>query len=310
MNCPHCNSKLEKSCYEGITTDVCNSCGGTWLDYGELGTIIDRRQETFSEEERISTFQTLGVDVSKVANCPKCGQQMEKLNYAINTGIILDRCPQKDGLWFDKGELEKIQMVMEEHDNSLGTLEEGHKRDILLGTKECPRCQKTLIELDYEGIKVDACKVCGGIWCDNDELYQIVKLREKKFQEADFPKITAKPEEAKVSTTAELIDCLPCSICGHLMERINYDYTSGVIIDRCRKNHGIWLDKDELEKVQVFVERGEGKTDENLAKYVYRLQEIRQEIERKEEEAIRSIKVSRLPLINRFIQALARRGIF
>ncbi|MEW6608013.1 MAG: zf-TFIIB domain-containing protein, partial [bacterium] len=292
--------------------DSCNNCGGNWLDYGELSPIIDRRQTPFSEEERITTFQSIGVDAGKgkIHNCPKCGSQMQKFNYAINTGVILDRCPQKDGLWFNQGELEKIQIVMEEHDNSLERIEQTHEKDVLLGTKDCPRCHKQLMEIDYEGIKTDLCKICGGIWCDSDELYQILKIREKKFTQEHFPEITANKEDAKISRSHELVDTLSCPICGHLMERVNYSYTSGVIIDHCRKNHGIWLDKDELEKLQVFVERGEGKEDEYLTNYIHKLQEIETEAMIKEEEAIKSIKVSRLPIINRFIQALARKGIF
>ncbi|MBK8393697.1 MAG: zf-TFIIB domain-containing protein [Leptospiraceae bacterium] len=41
------------------------------------------------------------------------------------------------------------------------------------------------------------------------------------------------------------------------MQHINYQYSSGIMIDRCNLNHGVWLDKDELEKIQVFVERWE-----------------------------------------------------
>ncbi|MEW6095715.1 MAG: zf-TFIIB domain-containing protein [bacterium] len=312
MKCPDCNSQLQEKEYEGFLIDVCNECGGSWLDYGELSPIIDIRQKRFSEEERITTFQELGVDVSKgkLHNCPKCGKQMQKFNYAINTGIILDRCPDKDGLWFDKGELEKIQIVMEEHDNSIGRMGVVANKDVLLGVKECPRCHKELREINYEGVKVDICYTCGGKWCDNDELYQIIKLREKKFADLDFEEVTAKREDAKFSIASELVDCLPCPICNHLMERINYSYTSGVIIDRCRKNHGIWLDKDELEKLQVFVERGEGKEDEYLKEYISKFIKIKQEYEMREEKYIASIKVSRIPIFNKFMQCMARIGIF
>jgi len=312
MECPNCNSQLREKDYEGILIDVCGDCGGSWLDYGELSPIIDRRQERFSEEERITTFKELGVDVSagKIYNCPKCGQQMQKFTYAISTAVIIDRCPQKDGLWFDKGELEKIQIVMEEHDNSLGRMGELTHKDILLGIKNCPRCHQQLFEINYEGEKIDLCQICAGIWCDNDELYQILKIREKKFASSDYPEITAKKEDAKVATGHELIDCLNCPICGHLMERINYNYTFGVIIDRCRKNHGIWLDKDEIEKLQVFVERSEGKEDEYLKEYLPKLVEIKLEVARKEKETIESIKVSKIPFMNKVMQCLARTGIF
>jgi Zn-finger nucleic acid-binding protein len=34
------------------------------------------------------------------------------------------------------------------------------------------------------------------------------------------------------------------------MHPVNYSYSSGIIIDRCA-DHGLWLDRGELEKVQI-----------------------------------------------------------
>ena len=42
-----------------------------------------------------------------------------------------------------------------------------------LGIK-CPKCDGTLIEADYESIKIDACDKCSGVWLDAGELAEIV----------------------------------------------------------------------------------------------------------------------------------------
>ena len=42
-----------------------------------------------------------------------------------------------------------------------------------LGLK-CPKCDGTLIEADYEDIKIDVCDKCTGVWLDAGELTQIV----------------------------------------------------------------------------------------------------------------------------------------
>jgi hypothetical protein len=39
MNCPRCEGKLVETQFENITIDVCNQCGGTWFDAGELAQI-------------------------------------------------------------------------------------------------------------------------------------------------------------------------------------------------------------------------------------------------------------------------------
>ena len=42
----------------------------------------------------------------------------------------------------------------------------------------CPKCDGTLVETDYEGIKVDVCNKCSGTWFDAGELAQIVDKNE------------------------------------------------------------------------------------------------------------------------------------
>ena len=36
MKCPRCDGSLKESQFEEVTIDVCESCGGVWLDPGEL----------------------------------------------------------------------------------------------------------------------------------------------------------------------------------------------------------------------------------------------------------------------------------
>lgn len=38
----------------------------------------------------------------------------------------------------------------------------------------CPMCNGTLIETDFEGIKIDVCDKCTGVWLDAGELTQLV----------------------------------------------------------------------------------------------------------------------------------------
>ncbi len=36
MKCPKCGSDLETKLHEAVEIDVCQECGGVWLDAGEL----------------------------------------------------------------------------------------------------------------------------------------------------------------------------------------------------------------------------------------------------------------------------------
>ena len=39
---------------------------------------------------------------------------------------------------------------------------------------QCPRCEGTLLEADYQHIKVDVCNKCHGVWFDAGELAQVI----------------------------------------------------------------------------------------------------------------------------------------
>ncbi len=42
LECPRCDGKLEGVINEGVEIDVCNTCGGVWLDAGELEQLSKR----------------------------------------------------------------------------------------------------------------------------------------------------------------------------------------------------------------------------------------------------------------------------
>ncbi|CAN5421538.1 MAG: zf-TFIIB domain-containing protein [Pyrinomonadaceae bacterium] len=57
--------------------------------------------------------------------------------------------------------IEKMRTKLASHDAK--TLELG-----------CPKCDGTLMETDYENIKIDVCNKCSGVWLDAGELAQVV----------------------------------------------------------------------------------------------------------------------------------------
>jgi Zn-finger nucleic acid-binding protein len=40
---------------------------------------------------------------------------------------------------------------------------------------QCPKCDGTLMEIDYDVVKIDRCEKCNGIWLDAGELEQLTK---------------------------------------------------------------------------------------------------------------------------------------
>lgn len=306
MKCVHCGDTLHQEKYEGVAVDTCHSCNGIWLDYGEISQIIDSRKKKFSLEEKIVQISRLAFDESlnETYYCPVCKKQMERFEYAINSGVILDRCPDDHGIWFDKDELERLQIVMEEGDRN----HEDAKIELQQtpGIKMCPRCALPLHEVVYENIYLDHCSKCGGYWCDRDELAQVIFVRLEKLSFDDYPEVYAKNSGKKISKPEELVGDLPCVLCGSRMDRTNYSYSSGIIIDNCSKGHGIWLDNGELEKIQLFSEQSDEVDKRDMDKIRALLEREEDNYKMEYNKNIDNIKVSRFSTINRIIQSFYR----
>ena len=79
---------------------------------------------------------------------------------------------------------------------------------------------------------------------------------------------------------------------------INYGGDTGIIINRCGKCDGIWVDAGELENIQMLVEAWKDNLPADLRKYGPRLDEVTAEL-----EASNNVVVSQLPLVAGFINA-------
>lgn len=123
MQCPKCHQALNGVDYQGVHIETCPACGGDWLDAGELRNIVLARNMRFDEKECLALATKItGVKLTNLdrhLTCPKCGASTNPLNYGDDSGIIIDKCPKCDGIWLDRGELEKIQELVEGWDDEL-----------------------------------------------------------------------------------------------------------------------------------------------------------------------------------------------
>ncbi len=225
----------------------------------------------------------------------------------MDSRVVLDRCPDDHGVWLDPGELAAVQVLMEEYDEEYAVLAEdlgeAEQRDV----KQCPRCDVPLREVSYENVRIDVCPQCEGVWCDDEELAMIVERRSRDFSPDDSPEIEGDEEDAEVVSEDEIPESYDCVVCGRQLNRVNYQYSSGIIIDNCPAGHGTWLDRGEIERVQVFCERWD--EQEGLAgKYAGALNEVRVTTEQNVAEDIEDLSPSRFGFMNRFFHALVRRG--
>ena len=128
--------------------------------------------------------------------------------------MIIDRCPEGDGFWLQGRELSKLQILMEWH---RGLIKPKPQEPQVEPSSErnCPRCRQKMLKKEYEGVSIDICEKCGGIWMDKDELYHVLEKREEKFSHQQQGEVT--PEEITPPRPGDLIPELNCPLCGALM---------------------------------------------------------------------------------------------
>jgi Zn-finger nucleic acid-binding protein len=109
--CPVCQQPLVAFELDGVEIDRCVRCEGLWLDAGELEWIAHMAhvpQGGLSE----AASQAKGQRGSK-GRCPRCRRRLRKVTLERPPGLEIDRCPQGDGLWFDRGEIEAFLAAFE-----------------------------------------------------------------------------------------------------------------------------------------------------------------------------------------------------
>jgi Zn-finger nucleic acid-binding protein len=105
MICPVCKNSMVVLELEQVEIDYCISCGGIWLDAGELELLLE------TEQERARLLNLLIEDdkvKEKSYRCPICSKKMKKVFVGEDRKILIDKCKKNHGLWLDKGELELV----------------------------------------------------------------------------------------------------------------------------------------------------------------------------------------------------------
>lgn len=104
MICPVCNESMIVLELNKVEIDYCTNCSGIWLDRGELELLYSIDE---SENELQKLFSETITINEKSYKCPLCRKRMKKSKFS-NSELVIDKCPENHGLWFDKGELEKL----------------------------------------------------------------------------------------------------------------------------------------------------------------------------------------------------------
>lgn len=121
-------------------------------------------------------------------NCPRCKSGLNKKNLeelqseGTFGDLEVDVCSNCNGIWFDKGELDRVDNKIEPKVIEVKKLPSINDQYVKL---TCPSCsvdndmEKVVNDLDKDVI-MDVCPSCSGIWLDNGEF---TAIKERGFLE-------------------------------------------------------------------------------------------------------------------------------
>ncbi len=127
MVCPSCGRGLATAQYEGVDLIVCAHCGGRLVSGVQMGKLLARREVAFTGEQqrladllsssgdrlrRAAVLARGAGDVPLVA-CPRCSAAMMRRHYSYEHAVEVDHCSICDLTWFEKDELEVLQLLVE-----------------------------------------------------------------------------------------------------------------------------------------------------------------------------------------------------
>lgn len=170
----------------------------------------------------------------------------------------------------------------------------------------CPTCHQSFDQETYEGVTIDVCSKCKGVWLDRSEVDQILKNRKNGFKSSEVVSVNrlcgstgvAKEEESRQ------LNCPKCT--NSPMKTFNYNYSSGIIVDRCSKGCGVWLDADELEKIQIHYELWQDKLEVNRDRFTILAGQVEENMGQTLEAINQAMAPSRFHFINSMIRGLVK----
>jgi Zn-finger nucleic acid-binding protein len=128
--------------------------------------------------------------------CPVClGVRLEKTRVGPRGELVLDSCRRCGGIWFELGEVQRLKRLRPQmlwgrvasRDESFRM--QCHRCHAPMdrnaptcsacdwgNTIDCPVCARAMEAQVHEGLRLDACRHCKGVWFDHVELAAIWSL--------------------------------------------------------------------------------------------------------------------------------------
>ena len=132
---------------------------------------------------------------------------------------------------------------------------------------KCTKCQKGEME-EYLLLteEVDRCNNCYSIFLDEEEMYIVRNLSKDDIEKCTRQKYKKHNKEdlESIEKVYKFRASVTCPKCNTGMTEYNYAYDSPVIIQRCHKCSGVFLDADDFYIIRDFLD-GKFRDEEKIA---------------------------------------------
>lgn len=140
---------------------------------------------------------------------------------------------------------------------------------------DCPRCRIEMNAIEFKGVELDQCSDCEGVWFDHGELETVRESSTNEVNSSGLAKsMEGEIRKEEISSENEL----PCPRCGVTLTRFNYLYESGIILDTCPNDCGIWVDDGELKLIREYLDKAVQPSETELnSDLMLKLEKIKQD---------------------------------
>lgn len=122
--------------------------------------------------------------------------------------------------------------------------------------RSCPDCGALLVARLHEGITLDVCPSCAGVWFEQGELKALIQQ-----DPSSLLQLEEKVQPKEVRPLGSPPAARQCPNCADPMVRYRYLGVSSVELDACPRCKGIWVDDGELARMLQALQEAEGEAD-------------------------------------------------
>jgi len=113
LTCPQCAAEMREVKAQAkvgywLVLDQCPQCGGIWCDRWELFPITASEAARLDTVDQAQLLQAASGAAS--GECPRCRARLHAFrDPALPRDARIERCPNCEGLWLNRGELRRIK---------------------------------------------------------------------------------------------------------------------------------------------------------------------------------------------------------